>query len=199
MLIDDLIKLNRSSRNTIYAVLIIIARIAVYNWVIIPRTAYLSAAQQYESVADDLVRKTRIAAGAIKIQNSRLNKLHRELEHAYSGLFTSAQADEFFRRLQVLAANTGCTIDSLNFIAPKSAKNKAQHETDEVISKTVKLTVIGPYDSIVGFLGKLQLNDKKVWIKSLRIETMPKDIGELTCDVTFVIYSIVEKEFALDE
>ncbi|MFC1675678.1 type 4a pilus biogenesis protein PilO [Planctomycetota bacterium] len=199
MLIEDLLKLNRSSRNTIFAVLIIVAMIAVYNWVIVPRTAYLSAAQQYESVTDDLVRKTTIAAGAINIQNEKLNKLHRELEHAYNCLFTSAQADEFFRRLQLLAANTGCTIDSLNFIAPKSGKNKAQHETKEVDSKTVKLTVIGQYDNIVGFLAKLQLNDKKVWIKSLRIETMSRNTGELTCDITFVIYSIVEKESALDE
>ncbi|MHC4356872.1 MAG: hypothetical protein ACYS0H_29585, partial [Planctomycetota bacterium] len=57
MLINSLAKLSRSSRNAASASLILIAALAMYNWIVAPHTAYLVAAQQHEVVVATVARK----------------------------------------------------------------------------------------------------------------------------------------------
>jgi hypothetical protein len=56
MLVDNLTKLSRSSRNAVSASLILIAALAMYNWIVAPRTNYLLAAQRYEFVIEKVVK-----------------------------------------------------------------------------------------------------------------------------------------------
>ena len=67
MLVNNLAKLRRSSRNAVSASLIVIAALAMYNWIVAPRAGYLSAAQRYEFVMDNMVKKN-------KIINSKVNE-----------------------------------------------------------------------------------------------------------------------------
>ena len=48
MIIGNFAKLNRSTRDSVFAALIVIAAIAMYNWIVAPHVDYLFAAQQYE-------------------------------------------------------------------------------------------------------------------------------------------------------
>ena len=59
MLTDNLAKLNRSSRNSIFAALIVIAGVAMYNWIVSPHVTYLYAAQKYDSAMDKIVEKNK--------------------------------------------------------------------------------------------------------------------------------------------
>ena len=97
MLIDNLANLNRSTRNTIYAALAIIAVIAMYDWILAPHVTCLFAAQQYESVINKAVEKNKAlepitrSIEAVKKINSAMCKdptIGRDKQIGHSFFFT---------------------------------------------------------------------------------------------------------------
>jgi len=106
MLVDNLAKLSRSSRNAVSASLILIAALAMYNWIVAPRAKYLSAAQRYELVMDNMVKKNKTIDNRVNIKKKKLQELREQSAQLQSTLFTFDQAREFFSDLQAISEQT---------------------------------------------------------------------------------------------
>jgi hypothetical protein len=189
VILDEFIKLSRSSRNTVFAVLIIIASIAAYNWMIAPHTAYLSAAQQYKCITENLARKNIITTDIIHSKSKKIKEMEEQLAQVQNLLFVPGQAKKFFENFENLARETNCLIRSLNLNINKK-RDKADYLQDmsEVVTKKAKLSVVGSYDNIIRLMGKLQSRSQLVGIESLDMKLSRNGAGLIECDMTISIF-----------
>lgn len=194
MLINRLAKLNRSYRNATSVSLAVIAALAMYNWIVAPRTNYLLAAQQYESVVGHIAKKNDALSKTVELKKKQLQKLREQSAVLQSALFTDAKAREFFSDLQVISEQAGCTVNSLNFIRKEpSSKSRQLEETTGAIAKSVVLSVVGGYGNIIQLLDRLQARTEKVWINSVKMQTFDYRSAYPRCDMTITIYTIQER------
>lgn len=198
MLVNNLAKLNRSSRNATSASLIVIAALAMYNWIVAPHATYLSAAQRYESVTDNVVKKNKAIGNRVKTKKMKLQELREQSAQLQSTLFTPDQAREFFSDLQAISEETGCIVYSVNLITsrpgPKGGQSK---DTSGVVTKSAVLSVVGVYRNITKLMGRLQARTQKVWIDSVKVRALDYSLDRPRCDVTITICVITDKENAL--
>jgi cell division protein ZapA (FtsZ GTPase activity inhibitor) len=200
MLIDNLANLNRSTRTTVYTALIIIAAIAMYDWIVAPHVTCLSASQQYESVVSKAVEKNKVITRDVATKTKKLEELREQLARSRSILFAPGEAKAFFSDLQAIAEETGCTVHALNLVVsgPSSGnKQKQSEDTSGIVANGAVLSVIGQYDSIFRLVEKLQNHPKRIWMDSFKIETINSDSAQLKCDMTITIYTIQDKGAAL--
>ena len=80
MLIDNLAKSNRLSRSTVSAVMIVISAIAMYNWIVAPRAAYLRAVQRHEIVAGNIAKKNEVISKKAVAKRKELQKLQEQYQ-----------------------------------------------------------------------------------------------------------------------
>lgn len=195
MLIDNLAKLNRSSRSAVFAALIIIAAIATYKRIVAPHATYLFAAQQYESVLGNVVKKNKVIHNTIKVKKKKLEESREQFARLKSTLFTPNEAKEFLSNLEVTVKETDCAVYSLNFGASKPVLENKQNKG--ISANRATLVVIGVYDNIIRLVEKLQMRTQGVWINSLKMEPLDGDFTRLKCDMTITIYTIQDEETAL--
>ena len=196
MLIDNLANLNRSTRNTVFAALIIIATIAMYNWIVAPHVTCLFASQQYESVVSKAVEKNKVIAREVETKTKKLEELYEQFARSESALFTPDEAKEFFSDLQAISEETGCTVRSLNLVVSKPSfgdKRKQSEDTSSIVANGAMLTVSGQYHSIIRLVEKLQNHTKRIWMDSFKMETIDSGSAQLKCDMTITIYTIQDK------
>jgi len=200
MLIDNLAKFNRSSRNAVSAALLIIAAIAMYNWTVAPHTTYLFAAQRYESAIDNVAKESKAIGETVKIKKKKLQELRERFAEIQSTLFTPDKGKEFFSDLEVISEEAGCTVYSLNFVTGKPVLKSEQSENPlGMVANSAMLSVVGIYGNIAKLVERLQARTQKVWIDSVRMEALGDDIAEVKCDMTITIYTIQDKEATLHE
>lgn len=198
MLIDNLAKLNRSSRSAVFAALIVIAAIATYKRIVAPHATYLFAAQQYESVLGNVVKKNKVIHNTVKVKKKKLEESREQFARLKSTLFTPNEAKKFLSDLEVTAKETNCAVYSLNFGASKPVpENKQNKDASGISANRAMLVVIGVYDNIIRLMEKLQMRTQGVWIDSLKMKTLDGDFTRLKCDMTITIYTIQDKETAL--
>jgi Tfp pilus assembly protein PilO len=199
MLIDNLANFNRSTRTTVFSALIIIAAIAMYDWIVAPHVTCLSASQRYESVVNSAVEKNKAIACDIKVKTKKLEELRQKLAVSRSTLFTRDEAEELFSNLQAVAEGTGCTVHAFNLVGnkPSSGDRQKPEDTSGVTANSAKLTVSGQYNSIFELMGKLQDCAKKVWLDSFEMKLVDFSSGRLECNMTLTIYTIQDKGIAL--
>ncbi len=198
MLIDNLAKLNRPSRIAVFAALIVIAAIATYKRIVAPHATYLFAAQQYESVLGNVVKKNKVIHNTVKVKKEKLEESREQFARLKSTLFTPNEAKEFLSDLEVTAKETDCAVSSLNFGASKPVpENKQNKDASGISANSAMLGVIGVYDNIIRLVEKLQMRTQGVWIDSLKMETLDGDFTRLKCDMTITIYTIQDEETAL--
>jgi hypothetical protein len=200
MLIDDFVNLNRSTRNTVFTALIIIATIAMYNWIVAPHVTYLFAVQQYESVFSNAVEKNKVIAREVKAKTKKLEAINQQLASACSSLFTLDETKAFFSDLQAVSEEAGCAVRSLNVAMSEPSfgnKRKQAGNTSGIVANSAILTVSGQYSSIIKLLEKLHNYRKKIWIDSFKMEIIDFGSAQLKCDMTITIYTVRDKEDAL--
>jgi len=199
MLVDNLVKLSRSSRNAVSASLVLIAAIAMYNWIVAPRADYLSAAQQYESAMEKVVNKNKTIVNKVKIKKKKLQELNEQSAQLQSTLFTPEQAREFFSDLQAISEETGCIVYSINLITNKQNPNKdgQLQDTAGIVTKSAVLSVVGVYRNITKLIERLQSRTQKVWIDSVRLRSLDNRSDQPRCDITITICALTDKEPAL--
>jgi len=197
VLIDSLAKLNSNSRNAISAVLVVIVAIAVYSWTVAPHVTHLSAAQRYESVVDEVVKKNKILSSAVRTKKKKLEQLHEQFAQLQGTLFMVDKAKEFFSDLQAISVQVGCTVYSLNLVTGEQNSQDGQAETTSgIVTKSAVLSVIGAYGDIIKLMEKLQAREQKVWIDSVRMASLdsPASGGQasdqLKCDITITICTV---------
>ena len=199
MLVDNLAKLSRSSRNAVSASLILIAALAMYNWIVAPRTSYLLAARRYEFVMDNVVKKNKTIDDRVKVKKKKLQELREHSAQLQSTLFTSDQAREFFSDLQAISEETGCIVYSVNLITNKTSPNKdgQLHDTAGIVTKSAVLSVVGVYKNITKLIKRLQSRTQKVWIDSVKVRTLDNSSDRPRCDIAITICALTDKEPAL--
>lgn len=198
MLIDSLAKMDRSSRKVVFAALIIIATIGMYNWVVAPHTTYLFAAQQHEFTMDEIAKKNAIVSSTIKLKRKKLQELRKQFAQLWSALFTPHEAKEFFNDLQAISEQAGCTVNSLNLITGQPGpKDKQSKDTSGIVANSAVLRVTGVYGNIIRLVEGLQARTQKVCIDSVKMESLSNDSAQLRCDIAIAIYIIQDKETTL--
>ncbi|MBN2181860.1 MAG: type 4a pilus biogenesis protein PilO [Sedimentisphaerales bacterium] len=192
MLSKRLIKPVSSQKNVIFASLVIIGAIGVYNWIIAPHRNYLQAAQKYESAASNLVKKKQIIINNLKVRKKELVGLEEELNSGYEKLFDSVEAKKFFSDIQLVSEEAGCIMSSLTFSQADSESGAAS--PNQIIAKTTELTVLGSYGSITTLMNKLQEGSKCVRIETVCIFSDDDNPSYLKCRMSVTIYMIQRKE-----
>ena len=192
MLVKHLVKANRSKRYAVSASLIVIALLAMYNWLVAPHAAYLSVVQGYESAMSNLINKNNLIDSKVKVKRKKLQELQEKSAQLQSTLFTSDKAREFFSDLQAISEQTGCMVQSLNMI--KNNPNERQSEnTSGIATKSAVLSVVGLYRDIPRLIQRLQARTQKVWIDSIKVLTVEYNSDRPRCDITITICEIQDK------
>lgn len=185
MLINIFTKSSASSRTALVAAIAFIAVIGSYNWLIDPHVQYLEAAQRYAGEIDSICKKGKMVEGKLKIKQIEVNKLAKQTAATQDKVFTDATAHQFFADIELFAAQTYCTITSLNELAnnadpaEKSAGIKPRHTS---------IALIGSYDNIIKFLTKLTDRPNKIIIVPLSISTRQDAAETLECSFTLTIF-----------
>ncbi|HUT29886.1 MAG TPA: hypothetical protein VMX13_08850 [Sedimentisphaerales bacterium] len=198
MLVNNLAKLNRSSRNAAAGSLVLIAGLAMYNWIVAPHAAYLSAAQRHESSVVTIAKKNEHISRIVQIKREKLKKLREQSSQLMSTLFTAEKSKEFFEDLEAISEQAGCSVYSLNFINKAPDPYSVQpEEAAGMVDKIAVLSIIGGYENVIKLLERLQMRSEKVWIDSLRMQTLERHSAHPRCDITLRIHVIQDKESAL--
>ena len=198
MLIDNLAKSNRLSRSTVSAVMIVISAIAMYNWIVAPRAAYLRAVQRHEIVAGNIAQKNEVISKKVIAKREELQKLQEQFTKLRDALFTSEQAEEFFSDLQTISEEAGCSVYSLNNLTTEPSRERRQSQDGSyIVPKSATLTVAGVYEKIIRLLERLQVRTQKVWVESIKMEIFDYDSAKPKCDITITIYTVEDEEAAV--
>jgi len=197
MVLYDLSKMNRKSRTTASASLVLILVIATYNWSVAPHATYLSAAQRYESAVDNVIKNKKDLAAQVESKKRTLEKLRQRYAELAGMLFTFDQAREFFGDLQAISEETGCAVRSLNLVNSSVGAGSGQQSTAGVVVKSAVLTVEGTYGNITALMQKLRTRTQKVWIDSVRMRALDRSLDLVRCDITITICALENEEASL--
>ena len=198
MIADNLSKLNRSSRGSVFAALIVIMCVAMYSRIVAPHLTYLHAAQNYDSAMDKIVEKNKTVARELEDKKAQLGKLREQYSQCQSFLFIPDEAREFFGDFQDIFEEAGCVVNSLNLVVNKSkSAGRGTEDISGMASNSANLSVSGGYGNIMKLLEKLQYRTQKVWVDSFKIEVIDFASARLKCDMTITIYTIQDRELAL--
>ena len=198
MFVKGLSKLTPSSRNALSASLILIAVIAMYNWMVAPRASYLSAAERYGSTMENVIGKNRVVETRVRIMKKKLKELQEQAAQLQNTLFTPDKAKEFFSDLQAIAEETGCSVYSVNLVDSKqNAQPRLPGDTAGIVIKSAVLSVVGSYKNITQLIRRLQSRTEKVWIDTINLRTVNYNSDQPRCDITITICTVADKEQAL--
>ena len=191
MLVDNLAKLSSSTRKATSASLIVIAIYAMYNWMVTPQATYLSSARGYESAMDKVVVQNNAIVKQVEMKKKELQVLRENSTQLQSVLFASDQAREFFSDLQVISEQAGCVVNSINLVTEKP---NPENERLGIVAKSAALSVLGVYNDIAKLIERLQTRTQKVWIDSIRMQTLDESSDKVICDLTITICQITDKD-----
>ena len=198
MLINNLTKVNRSSRRAVFAALVVIGAVAIYNWTVTPYTAFLLAAQRYELAAGKIAEEKKLVSNAVEVRKKKLQELLEQSTQLQNMLFTPDKARGFFSDLPITAQQSGCNVTSLNFIdRERSSKDKQSDIVTDVVAKSLELSVLGAYENIIKLIEKLQTHTQNVWIDSVNMRTPDDGSDSPVCEITVTVYTIQKKETGL--
>jgi hypothetical protein len=195
MLINNLAQLNRSSRRAVFAAIILIGAIAIYNWTVDPHTTCLLAAQRYESAVARIAEMNKVISSEVEVRRRKLKELRKQSTQLQNTLFSPNKAREFFSDLPTVAQMAGCEFISLNFIdREQSSKDNQPKIETYVVAKSVVLSVLGSYENIIRLIEKLQPRTQNVWIDSVNMRAPDDGSDSPVCEITITVYTIQEKE-----
>lgn len=195
MLVDDIVKLNRSSQNSIFIALGLIATVAIYKWMFTPHINCLYAAQRQDSAVSRIVDKNATVAREIEVKTKKLGELSERLAQTEDRLFTPKEAKAFLGNLQKIFEETRCTVHSLNLIVDKQRDKKKQPDSaSAIVANSARLSVSGLYGNIIKMVEGLQNGDSMVSVDSFKMEIIDFGSGRLRCDMTITIYIIQNRK-----
>jgi hypothetical protein len=198
MQVSDITKLNRTSQNSFFAALVIIAAAAMYSWQVAPYVKCLYAARQYNYAVSRLEEKNEAVSDEIRVETKKLGKIINEYAQVRGKLFTPAQAKEFFGTLQGMFEETGCIVNLFNLTQNKSRKESKKSEgAVEILSNSATLSFNGDYGSIINVVEGLQNHTPIVLVDSFKVDIVNFYSGQLKCDIVLTIYILQDKEDAL--
>jgi len=191
MLVENLAKLDSSTRRATSMALIVITTFAMYKWMVTPQAVYLSSAKGYESAMGKIAEQSKSIALRVEIKKKQLQTLRENSAQLHGVLFRSDKAEEFFSDLQVIAEKAGCAVHTINRIANK---RNPENERLGVVTRSAELSVIGNYRNMVKLIERLQARDEKVWIDQIGVQILNTDSDKARCGLTITICQIIDKD-----
>jgi len=190
-MVERWIKSNVSSKYILIAAVVLIGAVAFYNWVIVPQTGYLMAAQKYESVAAELAKKSQKVNKSVQRAKEDLSELQKKFKQFHTSLFDPNGADKFFSGIQNVAEDVKCVVNSLN-LTPiyQSSKTGGSGAVNGITSRRATLSIAGNYRSIIKLMNKLQERPEQVRIDSVSIKPIDNNSDRLKCDMAVTVYVI---------
>ena len=190
-------KIDYSSRNALFAALVLIGAIAGYNWIVAPHRKYLLASEQRESVTQELLKKNAVVRKNLKTKESELEQLQEQFGQVRNRFFDTAGSRDFFSDIKVLAKEARCNLASLSFVPPGSRSKGAPGEkASDLTVSAATLNVVGGYRSILDFMKRLQDRPEHVQIDSISLGFIDAKPGLLKCEITVSVYVIQDKEIS---
>jgi len=186
MAIDRLQNVIEKRARVVAGFLLVVGLLGVRSWVVTPHLASLKAAQQYERVTGDRIKKSRAINRQLGAERARLEKLAAEYVLLSDMAFSPAEADTFLRNLETVCEQCGCGVASLSFMDGQDQTTGGPGTS--VVARAVALTIHGGYGSIARLIGMLQTRREKVWIDELHMARFASDSGRGTCQMTITIY-----------
>jgi Tfp pilus assembly protein PilO len=198
--VDRVITLNRSAKAVLSVSLIVVAGIAMYNWIVSPHVGYLYAVQDYEPVVKEAAKEKNLLHRALGVKRRKLDAMQVELSILRAKLFTPDEARDFFGNVEALGRKAGCAVSSVDFdFKGGESRNQTSPDPAVTLAYRANLTVLGRYDRIIAFLNDLQTRPQRVCIDPCRIELVDIQSAGLKCDVTVTISVICVGEDPNDE
>jgi Tfp pilus assembly protein PilO len=190
-MVERWIKSNVSSKHILIAAVVLIGVVAFYNWIIMPQTGYLMAAQRYESAAAQLTKKSQIVQKNVEHVKKNLSELQKIFKQFYTSLFDPNGADKFFSGIQNMAEEMKCVMNTLN-LPPgyQSSQTGNSGAVNGVAARRATLSIAGSYKNIIKLMNKLQERPEQVKIDSINVKSMDNNSNQLKCDIAVTIYVI---------
>ena len=190
-MVERWIKSNVSSKYILIAAVVLIGVVAFYNWVVVPQTGYLMAAQKYESVAAELAKKSQKMNKDMQSAKKDLSELQKKFKQFHTSLFDPNGADKFFSGIQNVAEDVKCVVNSLN-LTPiyQSSKTGDSGAVNVIASRRATLSIAGNYRNIIKLMNKLQERPEQVRIDSVSIRSIDNNSDRLKCDMAVTVYVI---------
>ena len=199
-LTETIMKSSQVSRIVISASLVAIVGLVTYNWAISPQASYLQAAQQYETVSQDVDKKVKVLSNNVRIKKIMLEKLQARIKSTQSSFFSSGKATDFFGQIEKLSTAAGCNFESMVFENIETTSlDKNNPESLKVTEKKAIVKVAGTYGAIVGFMSALKDYPLNVYLNDLTIRSMGSDTDKLSCSMKLKVYITEDKELLSDE
>jgi hypothetical protein len=186
--------LDKSSRNAVYAALLIISGIAMYAQIVSPHVNRLQAVQNYEPVIDQMIGKQADIKSVLVGRRKVLEDLTEQFNEVSYTVFDPNQMKKFFGSLEQLAEQFECSIAKMDLSADKRAIIVGEAtDPSRVESVETTLTVLGEYSQLSQFVDCLQHQERQIWITALDIETTKGQERILKCDITINLYVLQKK------
>ncbi len=200
MLAETIMKSSKVSRGIISFSIVAIVGLVTYNWAVSPQISYVKAAQQYETLSQDMENKSRIMSNSIRIKNVKREKLHAEIESSSIRIFSIDQSDDFFAQLEKMTTTANCDLVSLVYNQEKIVSlDNENPDSAAVTEKNAQLKIDGQYGAIINFTAALKDHPFTVCVLDLRLGQENKDMGKLSCSMNLKVYITDDKEFLSNE
>jgi len=192
----DFVKLGNSSRLAVFAAFIVIVAVALYNWIVAPHVTYLRAVQKYQPVVEHVAQQKASLKDLLNNRRKMLEDLESQFGQIRPLLYTYEQARQLFGDLEAMALEHKCTMTTVVDHGSNRPTTIVGDEQESLLAEVVNtsVTIMGDYDNIVAFIGRLQGQQRKIWIRSLVIDPTGPDAVSLQCRIDISIYVVKEKE-----
>jgi len=193
-MIRDYIRYTGWSRRSIgFAVCVLIAMVALYNWSVTPHSKYLMAAENYKKAALEIEKTNKIINAELQTNQKELDKISEQFRQERQEFFDIDAARSFLEDIQAKAEKSRCFVETLKFLPAKQITVEDNNYID-IRQYQVELSVIGQYQDIVKLLDFLQNRKQKVWIDTINLHLKDQRTGYLVCDLSLSIYALKGKE-----
>jgi hypothetical protein len=193
--INDLYKLGNSSKQALFAASVVIVGVALYNWIVAPHVTYLRAVNRYEPVVERIAQEKASLKDLLISRQKRLADLEAQFSLIRPLLFTVEQARQLLSDLEVMAAEEKCSMMTVDLGSNRPTRIVGdEQETLLVEGVDTSVTLTGSYDGIMALIGRLQAQQRKIWIRTLTLELAGPETQKLRCRMDIGIYVIKEKE-----
>lgn len=195
MQIKSLSKLRLSSKQGLLAASVVIAVLAMYNWIVAPHVTYLRAVQRYEPVVAQVAQEQVSVKDQMVESKKVLEELEAQFDQVRSLLFSPGQVQPLTGDLEALAVQHRCALRSVDVRSGRPLRIAGDEQGSLVVDEVrIAMTVTGEYDGLMAFIGRVQAYERRICIRSLVMEPTGPDPRRLQCRIEIGIYMIVEKE-----
>jgi hypothetical protein len=174
---------------------IVIVGVALYNWIVAPHVTYLQAVQRYEPVVDRIAREKASLNDLLIDRKKKLADLESQFSRIRPLLYTYEQARQLLSDLEEMAVEHKCSMTTVDIGSNRPMRIVGDEQESLLVEGIdTSVTITGDYDGIMAFIGRLQTQQRKIWIRTLILELAGPETQKLRCRIDIGIYVIKEKE-----